>query len=168
MQEKSEFKIIISDTTCIIVLSKTNNLNILEKMYKNVYITPDVLDEFREKSNEKLPEWIILKEPKNKEKIAEIRNETGLGKGECSSIVLGCENISSSTIIIDDDNARKYAQSLELNVLGTCGVIIRAKEKGIIKCYEEGKAILDDLIKNGLWVKDNLYEKINYLLGKED
>jgi predicted nucleic acid-binding protein len=54
-----------------------------------------------------------------------------IDKGEASAITLAIE-FDSSLLIIDDRKARKLAERLGLNYTGTLGVILRAKEKGLI------------------------------------
>lgn len=46
--------IIISDTSCLIALSKIENLEILRELYQEVIITTDVLQEF----GDYIPDWI--------------------------------------------------------------------------------------------------------------
>lgn len=52
-------------------------------------------------------------------------------KGEASAIALALET-SECTIIIDDWKARKLAEHLGLNVTGTIGIIIKAKNSNLI------------------------------------
>lgn len=54
-----------------------------------------------------------------------------IDKGEASAIALGLET-SEHILILDDWKARKLAERLGLAVTGTLGVIIRAKNNGII------------------------------------
>ena len=54
-------KIVISDTSCLIVLDKINELNILKEIYSEVITTPEVKSEFRNS----LPDWIKILSPKN-------------------------------------------------------------------------------------------------------
>lgn len=54
-------KIIISDTSCLIVLSKIDELELLNLMSKEVYVTSAIQKEFEKK----LPSWIHIKDPKD-------------------------------------------------------------------------------------------------------
>ena len=54
-------EIIISDTSCLIILSKINELELLQKVGTSVYITPSIQLEF----GNLLPNWILISEPKN-------------------------------------------------------------------------------------------------------
>ena len=78
-------RIIISDTSCLIVLSKINALDILRKMFGEIWITEEVSNEF----GENLPEWFTVKTAKNAhiEKILKLN----LDRGEASSMALCLE-----------------------------------------------------------------------------
>jgi predicted nucleic acid-binding protein len=49
-------KIIISDTSCFIVLSKIDELDILHKVYSKIITTIDIVAEY----GDALPEWIEI------------------------------------------------------------------------------------------------------------
>jgi len=139
-------EIIISDTSCLIILSKINELEILRKLYDVIYITEDVLKEF----GKEIPKWINIKSPEDKtrQQILEIQ----LGKGEASSIALGIEN-KNSTLILDDFKARKIAETLGLNITGTLGVLIKGKQKGYINSI---KTLLPKIREANFHVSDEL------------
>lgn len=118
-------KIIISDTSCLIVLSKIGELELLHKLYGQIISTPEIADEF----GESLPNWVAI------EKVADVYKqrilEMQIDKGESSAIALALE-IPNCTLIIDDFKARKIAQNLGLSFTGTIGIIIKAKLNGTI------------------------------------
>jgi predicted nucleic acid-binding protein len=49
-------KIIISDTSCLIALSNTGNLDILRQVCKTILITPEIAGEY----GEDIPAWITV------------------------------------------------------------------------------------------------------------
>ena len=118
-------KIIISDTSCFIILSKIEALDVLQMVYGQILTTSDIAEEF----GEDLPEWVIVKEvlDKSRQKILELQ----IDKGESSAIALAIE-MPGSILILDDFKARKIAQQLGLKITGTLGVIIKAKLIGKI------------------------------------
>ena len=118
-------KIIISDTSCLIALQNIGLLNILRDLYQEIIITQEVKNEF----GLKLPDWFVVVEVKNKDKQYEI--EEKLDKGEASSIALALET-SNSMLIIDEIKGRKIAQSLNIQIIGTLGVLILAEKQGLI------------------------------------
>ena len=118
-------EIVISDTSCLILLNKIGELDLLKAVSKRVFVTPEIQQEYREK----LPPWITIKTPKNKSYQDLL--ETVLDKGEASAICLAKE-IPYSILIIDDLKGRELAQNLGLRLSGTFGIIIQAKKIGVI------------------------------------
>jgi predicted nucleic acid-binding protein len=116
---------IISDTSCFIILSNIEELDLLQKVYGQVITTVEVAAEY----GAVLPDWVEIKtvNDKYRQKILEMQ----VDKGEASAIALALETISS-TIIIDDYRGRKIAAKLGLTFTGTIGVIIKAKLEGIL------------------------------------
>lgn len=118
-------KIVISDTSCLVVLEKINELDLLKNIYSDVLTTPEVKSEF----GKPLPGWIKIRSPKN----IDFQNklEDKIDKGEASAIALGAET-EDCIVILDDLKARKVAESLHLNFTGTIDILVKAKEMGII------------------------------------
>ena len=118
-------KIIISDTSCFIILNNIGEIELLHKVYGEIITTIDIAIEY----GEVLPDWVEIKAVKDnhKQQLLELQ----IDKGESSAIALALE-IPDSTVILDDYKARKIASRLGINYTGTIGVIIKAKLKGII------------------------------------
>ncbi|MFY9309706.1 MAG: DUF3368 domain-containing protein [Bacteroidia bacterium] len=129
-------RIIISDTSCFIILSKIGELEILQKLYGHILTTSDIAEEF----GEALPDWVKIENVNDKsyQRILELQ----IDKGESSAIALALE-IKNSTLILDDIKARKVAQGLGLTFTGTIGILIKAKLSGLIPsikpCLEKMK-----------------------------
>lgn len=128
-------KIIISDTSCLIILSKIGQLELLHKLYREVTTTPEIAEEF----GETLPSWLKIAEVEDKlrQQILELQ----IDKGESSAIALALQ-IPGSTLILDDIKARKVATKLKLTITGTLGIILKAKRSGHISSV---KKVLDDI-----------------------
>lgn len=116
---------IISDASCLIVLSNIDELKILRLVYGQITITPEIVSEF----GEFLPSWFDVLSPKNKLRQSDL--ELQVDRGEASAIALALE-IPGSTLIVDDQRARKLADKLGIDFTGTLGVIVKAKLCGII------------------------------------
>lgn len=88
-----------------------------------------------------------------------------MGKGE-SEVLTWALNNKSAEAILDDMSARKCAGSLGIPVRGTVGIILLAKQRGIIPA---AAPIVKELLKAGLhfdgrWITDALAlvdEKLN-------
>ncbi|MDR0830182.1 MAG: DUF3368 domain-containing protein [Prevotellaceae bacterium] len=117
--------IVITDTSCLIVLSKLSALDLLKGLYNQVSVTQDIADEF----GEELPNWVHIRQVKNKT-YQELLEAT-LDRGESSAIALALE-LNNVLVVIDDLKGRKEAQRLGLKITGTLGIIYAAKQKGLI------------------------------------
>jgi predicted nucleic acid-binding protein len=139
-------RIIIADTSCLILLSNINELDLLQKIYGNVFITEIIAEEF----GEQLPEWIIIEQVNdlNKQKLLELQ----IDRGEASAITLAIEN-KNSTIIIDDYKARKIAEQLGINFTGTFGILLKAKNMQLIPLI---KPILDKIKNTNFRISEEL------------
>ena len=139
-------KPIISDTSCFITLSNIGELNLLRLLYKQIVTTTEIAREF----GESLPDWveIVPVSDKTKQELLEMQ----VDKGEASAIALALES-ENPFLIIDDYKARKLAQNLKLNHTGTIGVIIAAKQKGIINSI---KPILEKIKESNFRISTDL------------
>lgn len=111
-------KTIISDTSCLILLHKIGELELLQKLFQNVFITPEIVNEY----DLPLPNWVIIESPTNKtyQRIL----EASLDKRESSAIALSLEK-TDPLLIIDDLKGRKFAEKLGLKITGTLGILTR-------------------------------------------
>ncbi len=130
-------KIIISDTSCFIVLTKIEELDLLQKVYGQITTTIDIATEF----GETLPEWVEIYSvvDKKRQQLLELQ----IDRGESSAIALALET-PDCTLILDDYKARLIAERLGINITGTIGVIVKAKLQGIIPSI---KPILEKIKK---------------------
>jgi len=143
-------KIIIADTSCLIVLEQIEELSILEKIYTEIVITPEVEHEF----SGNLPDWITVTEVSDKKRQNIL--ELDLDKGEASAIALSLEQ-ENCLLIIDERKGRLIAKKLGLKITGTLGVIIKGKKNGAISSV---RTILKKLEKFDFWMSKELKEKV--------
>lgn len=143
-------EIIIADASCLIVLENIQELSLLHKLFGEVLITEEVKDEF----GFDLPEWLKVREVKDQSK-KEILNLI-LDKGEASAIALALE-IAESVLIIDEKKGRRIAQESGLKIVGTLGLILKAKENNLIDSTEE---ILEKLENADFRISPTLKAKI--------
>lgn len=154
---------IVSNSSPLIALAKIEKLDILRC---EVVIPNAVFDEITIPKKEyvkKLYKW-------GKDKTIDVKNKKAveyleliIGKGEAETIVLG-EELNADAVLIDDLKARRIAKIRGLNVIGTIGVLLDAKEKGFIG---ELKPLLDMLIKKKIRVSKELYDHALELANEE-
>ncbi|MBI5915403.1 MAG: DUF3368 domain-containing protein [Bacteroidetes bacterium] len=117
--------IIISDTSCLIALYDIGEMELLSKIFDEVWVTPEVEREF----NPVLPNWILVKTVQNQ--ALKTNFEKLVDPGEASAIALAVES-PGSRLLLDDKQGRKLAASQKLPFIGTLGLLLEAKEKGVI------------------------------------
>jgi predicted nucleic acid-binding protein len=78
-------KIVISDTSCLILFHKIGELDLLRNVYDSITTTPEIAHEF----SEELPDWIVIESAKDK-KYQDFL-ETQIDMGEASAIALAKE-----------------------------------------------------------------------------
>lgn len=147
----------ISNTTCIIVLDNAGSLYILKELYGTINITEEVFHEF----GKEVPEWIKVVKVKNSNYTKIL--EQFMDLGEASTIALNMET-ENSKMIIDDMKARKFSDKMNLNYTGTVGVLLKAKEQGVIKSV---KTMLTLLKLNGFRISEEVERKAIITAGEE-
>ena len=75
-----------------------------------------------------------------------------LGAGESEVLTFAFQNPGFHAIL-DDKAARRCAKTLGIKTLGTGGLLILAKRRGLIASVASG---LDRLRQSGLWISDEL------------
>ena len=142
--------IVIADTSCLIALSKIEAIDLLEKLYHEVYITEEIAKEF----GDGLPHWIKIEKVKNL-KYQQLL-DLYLDPGEASAIAFALD-LENVLLILDDLKGRKEAERLGLTFTGTLGVLFKAKKQGIIKGL---KPFIENLKVVGFRISRNIEEEI--------
>ncbi|NRF41182.1 DUF3368 domain-containing protein [Pedobacter foliorum] len=120
-----EYNIIITETSCFITLEKIGAFEILHQVFKNIVTTPEIQQKF----GSELPNWIEIRSVRDTA-LQEVFKEN-VDAGEASAIALAMET-SNAILIVDDLKGRKLASRMALNFMGTLGLLVKAKEYGVI------------------------------------
>lgn len=154
--------IIVSNTSPISNLAKVGQINLLEQLYKIVLIPTAVHDELLdERAGETVVKavksaiWLKIQPVQNQELVNELRNIINLGEAE--AIALATE-VNASRLLIDERLGRQVATNQGLRIIGVFGVLLSAKQQGLIP---EIKPVMDDLISQANFrVSSKLYADI--------
>ena len=127
---------VISNSSPLINFSALGRLDILQTLYGSVFIPGAVYHEVVVAGQHhpgaaevKQATWIVQKSVTNMAAVAALHD---LGRGEAEAIMLAVEH-PGSLVILDDRQGRLVAGHLGLNVIGTLGVLLVAKRKGLIQ-----------------------------------
>lgn len=118
-------KNIVADTSCLILLEKIGELDLLHSVFGEILITSLVASEYRIG----LPDWISIRETSN-ETFQRIL-QANIDSGEASAMALALE-LPDCMLIMDDAKGRNLARELGIELTGTLGVLIEAKRNRTI------------------------------------
>lgn len=144
----------VSDSTCLIGLERIGKLNILPALFDPIMIPPEVEREFGRALS-----WLQTESLTSSVLVAAL--QMVVDAGEAEAIALASEK--SCLLISDDKQARLAAKRLGIAVIGTVGVLVRAKQSNVILAL---KPILDDLELNSFFISRALREEALRLVGE--
>lgn len=126
----------VVNTGPLLFLSKLNRLPILEK-FGDILVPKGVLAEIRRKQDDALASvaqasetWLKVGAVKDRNLYTVLAKE--LDEGESEVICLALEQ-EIRWVIMDDQDARRFAHRYGLNVIGTLGILAWARKAGMIK-----------------------------------
>jgi len=146
---------VISDSACLIVLDRIDRIPLLYNLYDKIYIPDAVQKEFG-----KGIEGLVVKTVQNTSLVKALRMT--LGAGESESIALALE-LPDSIIVLDDHQARQAALEMGLAITGTIGMLLKAKEAGIVG---DVRSVLDELRTANFHMSEALYLRALNLAGE--
>lgn len=155
--------IVVADTGVIISLVHIGQLDLIEKLFGNYYIANAVWVELNNYDN---PNFNRSELKKLKEKIKVIKSKNYLSVvmdfGESESVIL-YEELKADYLLIDDCKARLMAESLNINCIGTLGLLLKAKKKGLIS---ELKPLFEKLTSDNRFYSKKLLNDILLKIGE--
>ncbi len=140
--------LVIADSTCLIGLDRIGRLELLPQLFPDIVAPPAVIAEFGH-----TPAWLTVQRVSNDDRVRHLSEI--LDSGEAEALALAVE-LAGSRVILDDKKARRVAHQLGVKVIGTVGVLLRAKRQGFIAYV---KPLLDELLAADFRISDALYEE---------
>ncbi len=159
-------KPVILNNTPLVAFWTLEQLSLLQALYQQITIPLAVKNEFlaieqtaRQQVLDNNP-WIQINELANP---LQARIYVGLDQGEAEVLALALEQ-SARLVIMDERKGRRYAQRLNLPLTGTLGVLLLAKEDGLITAVSP---LIQQLQQHGLYFDQPLIDRV-LQLAKED
>lgn len=124
----------VANASPVIVLAKAGHLRLLKELADELVLPDAVVAEVlagpeSDPARQALEAGWGMRQPEGV--IASELLEWGLGPGETAVLALARAR-GRSTAILDDAAARDCAKAIGVPVLGTLGVVLRAKKRGLI------------------------------------
>jgi uncharacterized protein len=148
----------ISNSSPLIAFERLNRLNLLQALTVTLLVPTAVQREVF--GTKELPAWIV--ERPITQAFAQLAFSARLGQGEREAIVLAME-VGNCVLLLDDLAARRSAEALGITVVGTVGLLVLAKRRGLLSSL---KPSLDLLTAYDFRISPKLYARILVEVGE--
>jgi len=142
--------VVVPDSSCLIALEQIGLLWLLPEVYPRVLVPAGVATEVRPTISEPR-RWMTVVHVNAAEPPEEMTGVFGLGEREVIGLAL---TIRASAVVLDDRDARRWATGLGLPVVGTVGLLARARNAGHLSRL---KPALDQLRASRFFLSERLY-----------
>lgn len=156
--------LVIADTSALVALAVCDALALLDRLFQEVRVPPAVLRECTvpdKPEAERLGTYL-------RDRVVEVDLReyviavVGLGQGELEAMAL-YKSLGADRLLVDDHRARKVARLNEIEVVGSLGILLRAKEAGFIP---EIRPLLAAIQSAGVHYSDQLVDETLWLAGE--
>jgi predicted nucleic acid-binding protein len=129
------------DTSALIYLSKLGRLDLLEAGADTVYIPQAVMDEVQVKADKVAQDverasqsWLTIRRVENRQAVELLLADLGLGEAE---VIVLAKEIAADRVVMDDQDARRLARRVGLDLIGTMGLLLAARLRGHIPSLQQ-------------------------------
>lgn len=148
---------VVINASPLISLFRSGQADLLPRLFSHIVVPTAVwqevaIDEREDAAARELihQSWPVRQKVVNSPRVA----EWALGAGETAVLSYALAH-PPLRAIIDDRDARRCAKTLNIPILGTGGVLVLAKRRGLLPSVEEGIA---KLRRAGLWISDEVVQ----------
>ena len=145
----------VANSTCLIGLERIGGLDLLQELFEPLFIPPKVQEEFGV-----FVEWLKVQAPSNQMLVNVLKFVVDEGEAEAFALALE----KGWRLISDDRKARIWAKRLGVKVIGTAGILVRAKRSGLVPSV---KPLLEALKRTGFHLSSDLVVEVLRLVGEE-
>ena len=129
--------IVVSNSTALIGLAKIGKIYLLREIFSNIYIPEEVYKEVTEAGRNRPgsdairnAEWIETKIVEDRTQVNLLMASLDEGKAEVLAL---SKELRADLILLDEEKARKSAVIAGFEVMGLLGVLVIAKNLGLIE-----------------------------------
>ncbi len=156
--------IIFSNTTPFIALASIQQLDLLPRLFQRIHVVEEVAAECRTGGPVFIPDlahfsWIqvVASTP-----ILHSNRLLELDKGEKHTLDMACK-YGADWVLIDEKIGRNVAEYLGLHVVGTLGILLKAKQAGLIDSFSQSVAKMQ---AHGVFYHPLLIKKLAIIVGE--
>lgn len=160
--------LVVSDTSVLLNLCRVSAEGLLRGLFAEVWVPPAVAAEFLRLADGRprfrglaLPDWVrispAVKVP------PEVRACADLDAGESEALSLALE-MRASAVLVDEAAGRSAARMLNVTSIGVAGILLRAKQRGLIPAV---RPLLTQLHEEaGFWLSPVFESEVLRLAGE--
>ena len=153
---------VVSNATPLIAFARIGQFPLLRKVVGRLVIPGAVADEISSYTRSRKgvidlqqeQDWINVQSVQSDAQVQLLLPT--LDRGEAEVIALALEQ-QARLVLIDELTGRKVAESLNLNIAGSVGILIRAKQMGEISAI---KPLLDEMKKQGIYFSQRFIDTV--------
>lgn len=150
----------------LIFLTRGGHLELLRRFFEHVFVPRQVADEISARGPDDPTAKALLTtswlDVVDVDQVPPQVATWGLGPGESAVIALA-GSLPNSEVIIDDFAGRKCALSQGLPVRGTLGLVLLAKQRGMISA---ARPVMEDLLRGGMYLSRHLLDEALRRVGE--
>lgn len=167
MSSRFSNRALVFDTGPLIALARLDLWSEIRALFSKIYITEQVWEEsqfYPDRQDALIIADLVSAAHACREVIAveaDATHTSSLGQGGLSSIHLAA--IKNCPVVLDDRLARQYAKHRGVPVTGTVGLLLYAKEQGVIASVSD---CFDSLVLQHYYLSDELVAKAKQLAGE--
>jgi predicted nucleic acid-binding protein len=158
--------IIVCDSSPLFALAICDKLDLLDKLYDKILLPLTV---FRESTVTGKPYAEMIR-VWGQDKVVEITDDKlfqalhfVLDAGEAEAVTLYKEK-SADALLIDEQKGRKIAEYYNINIIGTLGILLKAKREGILTEIAPSVLLLR---QSKIRISNKLYDSILEMAGEQ-
>lgn len=148
----------VIDASPLIFLSRSRHLDLLRSFVQTIWVPRPVADEILRRGSQDITAqaienttWLITQPISD---ISAAILQWRLGTGESATLALA--QAHGLEAILDDLAGRKCAAALNIPVRGTLGIVLAAKQRGLIP---KARPVIEDMMSDGLYLSRKVLDQ---------
>jgi len=156
--------IVFCDTTPIIALCSIQRLDLLQHVFAKIHVVTEVIEECLAGGPIVVPDLRRLNWIEVVESTAVVHPSVllELDKGEKYTIDMA-RKLNADWVVLDEKIGRNMAEYLGLKVTGTLGVLLKARQQGLIPSFLESVTAMQ---AQGIYYQPSLVRKLATIIGE--
>jgi predicted nucleic acid-binding protein len=156
--------IVFSNTTPIIALSAVGQLDLLPQLFQRIHVVGEVIDECVAGGPIQVPDLTRLPWIEAIQSTPPLHSSVllELDKGEKHTLDMA-RKLNADRVLIDEKIGRNVAEYLGLKITGTLGVLLKAKQQGLIPSFRKHVV---DMQAQGIRYNVRLVGRLAALVGE--